>query len=126
MTGNMQSAPQQINLPEYIVRPLYRKWDNVKHIADVEKNRFAARKTYTPQGFWGISVLAKERWNPQHEERPHPLPFSMVVTLREMEGRNRIEDFKQQCMTWGWMVNAITIENRIDIYNEGEQEIEFE
>lgn len=126
VNGNMQSTARQINLPEHVVRPLYRKWDNVKHISDVEKSRFAARKTYTSQGFWGISVLAKERWESKRGEQPHPLPFSMVVTLREMEGRNRIEDFKQQCMTWGWTVNAVTVENRIDVYNEGEQEIDFE
>lgn len=126
VNGNTQAGSQQINLPEGAARPRYRKWDNVKHISDIEKNRFAARKTYTPQGFWGISLLAKERWERKAEDGPRSLPFSVVVTLREMEGRNRIEDFKRECMAWGWRVDAITIENRVDIYNEGEQEIDFE
>lgn len=126
INGNLQSSGQPVDLPERTVRPRYRKWDNVKHISDIEKSRFAARKTYTPQGYWGISVLAKERWEPKDDEARRALPFSMVVTLREMEGRNRIEDFKQQCLTWGWVVNTVSIENRIDVYNEGEQQIEFE
>ena len=126
VNGKAQAGSQQINLPEGAARPRYRKWDNVKHISDIEKNRFAARKTYTPQGFWGISLLAKERWERKAEDGPRSLPFSVVVTLREMEGRNRIEDFKRECMAWGWRVDAITIENRVYIYNEGEQEIDFE
>ena len=126
INGNMQSASRQISLSENSARSQYRKWDNVKHISDVEKSRFTARKTYTPQGYWGMALLAKERWERMPGEASRSLRFSIVVTLREMEGRNRIEDFKQQCMAWGWAITSVTVENRIDIYNEGEQEITFE
>ncbi|MBT1166146.1 S8 family peptidase [Bifidobacterium simiarum] len=126
INGNIQAELAFVNLLEGNARLRYRKWDNTKVIFDIEKSRFAARKTYTPQGFWGISVLAKERWKPQDSDKPRALPFGTVITLREMEGRNRIEDFKRQCMMWGWTINTITIENRIDIYAEGEQEITFE
>lgn len=126
INGNIQAERAQINLHENDARLMYRKWDNVKCIFDVEKSRFAARKTYTPQGFWGVSLLAKERWETAPGDAPRALPFSVIVTLREMNGRNRIEDFKHECLAWGWSVNAITVENRVDIYNEGEQEITFE
>ncbi|RSX54074.1 Peptidase, S8/S53 family [Bifidobacterium goeldii] len=126
INGNVQAALRQINLSENSARLQYRKWDNVKHISDIEKSRFAARKTYTVQGFWGMALLAKERWERLEDEESRALPFSVAVTLREMEGRNRIEDFKQQCMAWGWAITTVTVENRVDIYNEGEQEITFE
>ena len=39
---------------------------------------------------------------------------------------NRIEQFIQQCLFKGWLVNRINLENKIDIYNKAEEEIIFE
>ena len=39
---------------------------------------------------------------------------------------NRIEQFIQQCLFKGWLVNRINVENKIDIYNKAEEEIIFE
>lgn len=49
-----------------------------------------------------------------------------VVTLKEMNGVNRIDDFIKLCMVRGWLVNQIDVQNQIDIYNKAEEEIEFE
>lgn len=49
-----------------------------------------------------------------------------VVTLKEMNGVNRIDDFIKLCMVRGWLVNEIDVQNQIDIYNKAEEEIEFE
>ena len=53
------------------------------------------------------------------------LSFGVVVTLKEMYGENRIDDFIKLCMLRGWVVNRVDIENQIDIYNKAEEEIEF-
>ena len=50
----------------------------------------------------------------------------MVITLKEINGKNRIEDFIQQCKFKGMLVNRITIENQISVYNKAQEEIEFE
>lgn len=41
-----------------------------------------------------------------------------VVTLKEMNGVNRIDDFIKLCMVRGWLVNQIDVQNQIDIYNK--------
>ena len=50
----------------------------------------------------------------------------MVVTLKEMNGVNRIEDFKRLCMARGWLVNELNVQNQLDIYVRAEEEIELE
>ena len=50
----------------------------------------------------------------------------MVVTLKEMNGVNRIDEFIKLCMMKNWVVNRIDVQNRIDVYSKAEEEIEFE
>ena len=50
----------------------------------------------------------------------------MVVTLKEMNGVNRIDDFVKMCRARGWLVNRLDIENQLDVYAKAEEEIEFE
>ena len=103
-------------------RALYRKWDNVKHIGDVFKSRFAPRKTYdNPQ--WGIMLRKKERNKPNAGAG---IRFAVVVTLREMNNMNRFEEFVQRCSLRGWIVNRIDIDIINRIYNAAEVDIEFE
>ena len=54
------------------------------------------------------------------------LNFGVIITLKEIKGVNRIEDFIRACTLRGWIVNEITIKNQIDIYNANQQEITFE
>ena len=103
-------------------RKQYRKWDNVKHISDVIKSRAVARKAYDA-GLWGLSIKTKERMQPRGKKS---LPFGVVVTLKEMNGVNRIEDFKKLCMARGWLVTKLDVQNQIDIYLRAEEEVEFE
>ena len=37
-----------------------------------------------------------------------------------------IDEFISQCALKGWLVNRINVENRLDVYNIAEEEIEFE
>jgi hypothetical protein len=48
------------------------------------------------------------------------------VTLKELNGINRIEDFIQLFSLNGWIVNRIDIKSRINIYEKAEETIEFE
>lgn len=111
-------------LREGNARRLYRKWDNIKHIGDVLKSRQSPRKVYSQKGFWGISLKTKERLDEKHGKG---LPFGVVVTLKEMNGVNRIDDFVQICqLHHEWIVHTVNIENRIDVFQLAEEEIEFD
>ena len=72
---------------------------------------------------WGLSIKTKERLAPK---TGRGLQFGVVVTLKEMNGVNRIDEFIKLCMVRGWLVNRIDIENQIDVYSKAEEEIEFE
>ena len=60
------------------------------------------------------------------QRRKEPLQFGVVVTLKEMNGVNRIDDFIKMCMARGWLVNQLDIENQLDIYAKAEEVIVFE
>ena len=109
-----------------MARKLYRKWDNIKHIREnttTLTGRQKKPKLKKGNGLWGISIKTKERLNSSDGEN---LKFGVVITLKEVNGVNRIQEFIQQCQFRGWLVNKIDIENRIDIYNVAREEIKFE
>ena len=54
------------------------------------------------------------------------LQFGTIVTLKEMNGVNRIDDFIKMCMVRGWIVNRLDVSNKFDIYHKAEAEIDFE
>ena len=101
----------------------YRKWDNVKHIREIVKSRNIPRYVYSSKGLWWISLKTKNRLNSEDGKN---LKFSIVVTLKELNGCNRIEDFIRSCLLNEWFVNKIDIENRVDIHNIAEEDIHFE
>ena len=72
---------------------------------------------------WGISVKTKNRINPKDGEN---LRFGIVITLREIHGKNRIDQFIQQCSFNKWFVEEVDIQNKIDIYNIAEEDVKFE
>ena len=119
--NNQQSEEKQLTLYEEDARKMYRKWDNIKHISEEIKERRVPRKAYDT-GLWGLKIVAKHRL----EKRKTPLPFGVVVTLKEMNGVNRIDDFVRLCMARGWLVNRLDIENQLDIYAKSEEDIVFE
>ena len=100
-------------------RALYRKWDNVKVVSDTLKARSIPRKIYGA-GNWGLSLKTYERLQDKYGRG---MTFGVVITLKEMNGVNRINDFIKQCEFRGWLVNTIDIENQIDIYNKAEEDI---
>lgn len=122
---NRQSIEQD-TIPSYITeeaaRKLYRKWDNVKNIQEFTKKRQTNKKRYDSP-FWGISIKTKERLSDASGEN---LKFGLVVRLKEIYGKNRIDDFIQNCNLRGWIVNRIDINNRVDLYNTLQEHLDIE
>jgi hypothetical protein len=102
-------------------REFYRKWDNTKHISEVLAGKVRARSVYG-NGLWGLSVKAKERLG----KRDSGIHFGLVVTLKEISGVNRINDFIRQCELRGWLINRVDIDNRIEIYNKAQGTVTFD
>lgn len=100
----------------------YRKWDNVKHIGETLHERKIAKKAYQTK-LWGISIKSMERLS---EKYGRGQKFGIVITLKEINGKNRIQDFIQQCQMRGILVNPIVIKNQIDIYNHAQEYITLE
>lgn len=103
-------------------RKEFRKWDNTKFISRIVKNNNKPVKSYDDR-LWGLSVTSKERLSTQMRD---PLNFGVVVTLKEVNGINRIEDFIKACILRGWIVNRIDVQNQLDIYASSQEEIHFE
>lgn len=103
------------------VRERFRKWDNVKYISEKPKSRKIPKKSYKNKK-WGMEIKTNNRLDPKDGVG---LRFGVVVTLKEMYGVNRIDEFIRNCNLNGWLVNKIDIENRIDIHEKVSEEIEF-
>jgi hypothetical protein len=54
------------------------------------------------------------------------LNFGAIITLKEITGRNRIQDFVAACMVRGYIVNEIDVSNRVELYNTSQEEIVFD
>lgn len=103
-------------------RALFRKWDNVKRIAEEPKHGCRPRVAYD-RNTWGLCIKSKARNADGGRDR---MPFGVVVTLKEMNGVNRIDDFIQHCFQAGWLVNRINVESQVEIYNQGQMELPLE
>ena len=121
--SNKQDEPGTQSIYESVARNLYRKWDNVKHAAEKVTGRNRSKKAFSADGMWGIKINTKERIAKNQEEG---LNFGLVITLKEIKGVDRYDDFIQMCQLRGWLVNSIDIENRVGIYIHGEENITLE
>ena len=119
---NTQGDSEDSGTREADARELFRKWDNVKRIAETPDPKARARKAYDSR-LWGLSIKSKARNAAGTRDR---LAFGVIVTLKEMHGVNRIEDFIQQCQARGWIVNRINVETIVDVYNQGQMELNLE
>lgn len=108
---------------EAMARKQFRKWDNVKTISEQITTNPRPRCTYGEDPIWGIELREKERLS---NKDGRGLKFGIVVTLKEMNNVNRIDDFIQQANFRGWLVNKIDVQNRIDVYEQGNQNIKLE
>ena len=106
---------------ERTARKEFRKWENTKFISHVlRKNK--PLKAYDDR-MWGISVISKERLS---SHMIKGLNFGIVITLRELNGVNRTQDFIAACALRGWIVNEINIDNRLALYHQNQEELVFD
>ena len=103
-------------------RERFRKWDNVKYIAERPKNRMMPKKSYNNKN-WGMEIKTNNRLDPKDGMG---IRFGVVVTLKEINGVNRIDEFIKNCTLNGWLVNRIDVQTRIDINKKVNEDIEFE
>lgn len=102
-------------------RKEFRKWENTKFISKILKDNRSVM-SYGDR-LWGITVTSKERLSSKmHRE----LNFGTVITLREINGINRIQDFVTACNLRGWIVNELDVQNQVEIYNANQEEIVFD
>lgn len=122
INNNYQSAEIEYYIYERDARSIYRKWDNVKHIREVWKKRIQPRQAYG-KNLWGISIKTKERLEEKYGKN---LMFGLVITLKEINGVNRIDDFIQECILNNWFVKKVDVKNKIDIYTTAEDVVSFD
>lgn len=103
-------------------RKLFRKWNNVKYVGETIKQRQVPKKMYHTAN-WGISVQAKQRLSNTPRES---VDFGIVVTLREMNGVNRINEFIRSCNMYEWRVSSLDVRVSEEIFNLAEEEIKFD
>lgn len=118
---NKQCDEDEWGPDEESARKEYRKWDNVKRIAEAVNPR-ARPKPLGLRQMWGIKIVSKDRRTDGSKDK---LSFGLVVTLKGMKGVDRYDDFVQACHR-DWIVSRISIENQIDIYNQASSDITFE
>lgn len=106
---------------EKSARENWRKWDNVKHLASWGKQSNREKKSYEGE-VCGVKMTVKDRLSSKHIT----IPFGIVITLKEINGVNRIGDFMKKCQMKGWYVNQVDINNRISIINKAEEELKFD
>lgn len=121
INNDTQDNPESY-LYEGTARKYFRKWDNVKHIREFFTGKNRVKKTNQSK-MWGIEITTKERVEEKHGKG---INFGIVVTIREINGINRIQEFIHQCSLRGWLVNKINVEQRVDIYQRAEEKIVFE
>lgn len=103
-------------------RERFRKWDNVKYIAERPKNKMMPKKSYDNKN-WGMEIKINNRLDPKDGIG---IRFGVVVTLKEINGVNRIDEFIKNCTLNGWLVNKIDVQTRVDINKKVNEDIEFE
>jgi hypothetical protein len=103
-------------------RDKFRKWDNVKYVADKRKDKMKPKISYQNKN-WGMEIKTNNRLDPKDGEG---IRFGVVVTLKEINGVNRIDEFIRNCTLNGWLVNSIDVQNRIEINRIVNEEVEFE
>ena len=124
--GDRQNRDEILNseknyLLEKEARKQFRKRDNVKYTAQSVTKKMIPKNSYTNKN-WGMEIKTNNRLNPSDGEG---IRFGVVVTLKEMNGINRIDEFIKNCTSNRWLVNVIDVENKIDFHQKINEEIEL-
>ncbi len=98
-------------ITEEEARKIFRKWDNVKIISD----KFSTKKPMSKKKYgnyeWGIKIAYKMR---NSNEKKPLLKYGVIITLSNILGQDRKDEFIQLCKMRKWTVTEIDIEQEID------------
>ncbi len=107
-------------IPESLARSEYQKWNNIKYKSEKTKVRY---KKYYPDMMWGMEVKTSNRLDPKDGVG---LRFAVVITIKDIKGVNRIDDFIKNFQLAGWLVNQIDIQARVELNRTINEPIEFD
>lgn len=117
-----QDNEEEYYLYESAARKNFRKWDNVKYISESDKKNKRAKGSYNNKN-WGLEIKTNNRLN---ADDGVGLKFGIVVTMKELNGINRIDEFIRNCTLNGWIVNTIDVSVKNEINKTLNEEIEFD
>lgn len=121
--GDKQNKESSDGTLHYILeeeaRKQFRKWDNVKYIAESANKQFRA-KTTMGRTQWGMEIKTNNRLDPEDGKG---IRFGVVVTLKEIKGVNRIDEFIKNCHLNGWIVNPVDVNARVDIQQKLNEDV---
>lgn len=99
----------------------FRKWENTKYISPDDIEKKGALKSYGDR-LWGLSITSKER---SPVKIRAPMKFGVIVTLKEIKGVNRFQNFVLACQLRGILVNELNLKQRVNVYNSIKEELVF-
>lgn len=120
VNGDRQGESASASNSERQAREIYRKWDNVKRVADKFTTRAKCREAYNIKNNWGISVTTKERGA---QRDGIGLPFGIVMTLYEIKGEDRYEEFIHDCSYRGWLVQRLNTDVCLHTYQTAQHDL---
>lgn len=123
LDNNRQATGNGTGIKEEDARDIYRKWDNVKRIAEANTGRRRPKDVKSNIESWGLSIISKERLT--YTGRDH-LKFGVVLTIRAVDGENRYDEFFELCFKNQWRVRKVSIDAQLDIVRRAEKEITLE
>ncbi len=113
-----------VNLPEKKVRNVFQKWNNTKQKKQKISSRSRDTKIMNEENTnWGLEIKTAERL---HYGDGKNLAFGIVITLKNIHGENRNEEFIRNLELIGWTVNRVNIKNKVKLYNSINTDIKFD
>lgn len=123
INDNKQNVEGDGYCDEETARKYFRKWDNVKIVSEKYSRRKEAKPSSGKDDSWALSVNKTGRFKePNHDS----VNYGIVITLKEINGINRMQEFLRLCHNKGWLYNFLDIDNMNNIYINSEEKIELE
>ncbi|MXR07527.1 serine protease [Mycoplasma hyorhinis] len=123
--NNLQNEEVKLNLYEQEVIKKYSKWNNLKHFTEflfTKTHKKKQRKKQLGDSMWGIKITKKERLNNDDGIKTQ---VGIVITLKEIDGINRISEFIQNCKNQSWNVYPLDINVSNNIFIKQQDDLEL-
>lgn len=129
--GKIKSIKQDLQyetggfVNEETARKTFLKWDNVKRIKEPTKNSYRDRNI-KESGKWGFKFITTYRNADKPAEEKYNFNFGVVVTLKNIDGKNRSLEFLKLVQGSTWTIETIDVDSIDVLYNSIEQDIDFD